>query len=133
MFRTLSLFALATFAASAMAAESVVDVVKTTQSWTGNTYVAYGSGQPEITMERIDVPAHWCLPWHVHTGIATTYVVSGAMDLQDQVTGKSLHLVAGDGFGESVNEVHRACTGYETAQLIRVHAGIKGQPTSINQ
>lgn len=109
---------------------SSVDVVQTAEGWTGNTYLAYGLGQPQITMQRIDIPANVCLPWHSHPVISSTYVVSGSMQLQDQATGKTQDLVSGDAFGESVNEVHRACTGDEPVQLIRVHAGFLGQPTS---
>lgn len=111
------------------AADSQV-LLKTTRSWDGKTYPAYGTGQPEITVLRIRIPAHSALAWHHHPVINAAYVQEGSITVEKRGDGAqaaaSCAIAAGEVLPELVDQVHRGYTGAEPATLIVFYAGTAG-------
>lgn len=111
------------------AAESQV-LLKTTRSWDGKTYPAYGAGQPEITVLRIRIPAGSALAWHHHPVINAAYVEEGSITVEKRgegrASGASCSVAAGEVLPELVNQVHRGYTGAQPATLIVFYAGTAG-------
>lgn len=101
------------------------------QSWNGKPYTHYATGQPELTMLKVTIPAHTALPWHTHPMANAVYVLSGTLTLQDRDSGKSKVFHQGDAFAESVDDVHRGVAGDEPTVLLITYAGTPGVPTSI--
>jgi quercetin dioxygenase-like cupin family protein len=55
----------------------VQQILQTTQSWDSTNYQNYPTGQPQLTVLRIKVPANTALHWHHHPVISVGYVLSG--------------------------------------------------------
>lgn len=100
-------------------------------SWNGKAYTHYPTGQPQLTMLKVTIPAHTALPWHTHPFPNAVYVLSGTLTLQDRDSGKSKVFHQGDAFAESVDDVHRGVAGDEPTVLLITYSGTPGVPTSI--
>jgi len=100
-------------------------------SWNGKAYTRYPTGQPELTMLKVTIPANTALPWHTHPFPNAVYVLSGTLTLEDRDSGKSKVFHQGDAFAESVDDVHRGVAGDEPTVLLITYAGTPGVPTSI--
>src|SRR5271168_5496322 len=100
-------------------------------SWNGNAYTHYPTGQPELTMLKVTIPANTALPWHTHPFPNAVYVLSGTLTLEDRDSGKSKVFHRGDAFAESVDDVHRGVAWDEPTVLLITYAGTPGVPTSI--
>ena len=66
------------FSIAAQAATSE-DLIKTTQSWDGQTLPAYTLNQPEVTIKKITVAPGEKLPWHQHPVINAGILLSGEL------------------------------------------------------
>ena len=116
---------------AALAGKTHVETLaKRTSSWNDVPYQEYPSGTPELTVMKITIPAHSALPWHTHVMPNAAYVLSGALTVEDRVTGRTQRYVAGTAFTESVGSVHRGSTGAEAAVVIVTYAGVPGAPLS---
>src|ERR1700737_3490863 len=67
----------------------VQQILQTTQSWDGNNYQSYPTGQPQLPVLRIKVPPNTALHWHHHPVISVGYVLSGELTLEKSETGES--------------------------------------------
>jgi quercetin dioxygenase-like cupin family protein len=105
--------------------------LKEAASWDGTPYTSYPQGQPQLTILEITIPPHTALPWHQHPVPNAAYVVSGELTVEDRRSGKSLKVVAGQAFAESVNASHRGVTGDKQAVVIVTYSGVEGTPLSI--
>jgi quercetin dioxygenase-like cupin family protein len=109
----------------------VEQLLQTTHSWDGTPYAGYVSGQPEITILKIAIPANTALDWHQHPMINAAYVLSGQITLEKKETGERMVFHAGQALAESVNTVHRGFTTDQPVELIVFYAGAVGLPLSI--
>ncbi|MES2818275.1 MAG: cupin domain-containing protein [Pseudomonadota bacterium] len=117
--------------ARAVTTTVVEKLAKTTRSWNGATLPAYPSGQPEISILRITIPAGAKLPVHIHPVINAGVLVSGQLTV---ITGdgKTLHLSAGDAIVETVDTLHYGVNqGSVPAQIIVVYAGVIDKPITV--
>jgi quercetin dioxygenase-like cupin family protein len=110
----------------------VNQLLQTTQSWDGNKYTHYVTGQPQITILRISIPPNTALNWHEHPMISAAYVVSGQLNVEIRGTRKLKTVHAGQTLAESVATVHRGYTTNQPVELIVFYAGAVGLPLSIN-
>jgi quercetin dioxygenase-like cupin family protein len=118
--------------ASARDPHVMVDqLLQTTQSWDGNKYAHYATGQPQITILKISIPPHTALDWHEHPMISAAYVVSGEINLEIRGTRKRKAIQAGHALAESVATVHRGYTTKQPVELVVFYAGAVGLPLSI--
>jgi len=106
-------------------------LVQADGSWNGKAYTHYPTGQPELTMLKVTIPANTALPWHTHPFPNAVYVLSGTLTLEDRDSGKSKVFHRGDAFAESVDDVHRGVAWDEPTVLLITYAGTPGVPTSI--
>jgi quercetin dioxygenase-like cupin family protein len=110
---------------------AVTELVKSTQSWDGETLPAYPSGQPRITILRILIPAGAELDTHKHPVINAGVVLSGQLTVITQA-GKTLHLKAGDPIVEVVNTAHFGINqGDVPAEILVFYAGTVDAPNSV--
>ncbi|MCL1127910.1 cupin domain-containing protein [Shewanella surugensis] len=77
-------------------------VIKSDTSWDGTPLPAYPTGQPEITILNITVPAGATLPIHEHPYINAGILIKGQLTVFREDNGKTLHLKAGDSITELV-------------------------------
>lgn len=107
------------------------DLVKATQSWDGASLPAYPSGQPEITIRRIRIPAGARLEIHRHPVINAGVLISGQLTVMT-TDGKTRHLNAGDPIVELVNTLHYGINqGQDPAEIIVFYAGTEGAPITV--
>jgi len=110
---------------------AVTELVKSTQSWDGETLPKYPSGQPRITILRIRIPAGAELDTHKHPVINAGVLLSGQLTVITK-TGKTLHLKAGDPIVEVVNTVHYGVNqGDVPAEIMVFYAGTVDMPISV--
>jgi quercetin dioxygenase-like cupin family protein len=115
--------------AEAPSSVKVDTLLKTDSAWDGTRYEAYPSGQPQITVQRIEVPPHSSLPWHTHPMPIAGYVVSGEITVE-KPDGEKRTVLAGQVLPETVGSVHRGTTGEQPVTLIVFYAGVDGMPLS---
>ena len=101
-------------------------LIQTTSSWDGTAYKAYPSGQPQITVLKITIPAHTALKWHSHPMPNAGYILSGDLTIEKK-DGTKRHFVAGQAVTETVDSVHRGITGADPTTLIVFYAGTVGK------
>lgn len=112
-------------------ARVAVEVLKTGMSWNGKPYDRYPDGRPQLTVLRFSIPPHSALPWHTHPMPNAAYIISGAITLEERATGRTHTFVAGEAFGESVDDVHRGYTQDQAAEIVCTYAGVADMPVSI--
>jgi quercetin dioxygenase-like cupin family protein len=129
---TVSLFILTAYAQEKPNPESQVSTVllQTDHSWDGVKYGSYPAGQPELTILKIDIPAHTALPWHTHPMPNAAYVISGTLHVESEDGKHKITLNPGDVLPEMVGTVHRGWTEETPVQLIVFYAGVKDMPTA---
>ena len=101
-------------------------LVQGTSAWDGTAYERYPSGQPELSVLRIAIPAHKELPWHTHPMPNATHVISGSITLEHRATGMKRTIRPGDTLIEWMNEEHRGVTGDEPCVVVNFYAGSRG-------
>lgn len=99
-------------------------------SWDKTPYRAYPQVQPELTIQKVSIPANTALPWHSHTAPNAGYVLSGQLTIELKDSSDTLKLSAGDAFPEVVDIVHRGVAGNEPVELLVFYAGSPGVPLS---
>lgn len=106
-------------------------LLQTQGAWDGSPYPAWPTGQPQITMLRVEIAPHSTLPWHVHPMPSSGYVLQGELTIEDRDSGKRRRFIAGQAFTETVDTVHRGHTGAGTTVLLLTYMGTPGQAISI--
>jgi quercetin dioxygenase-like cupin family protein len=113
------------------AAPVVKQLVKTTQSWNGATLPRYQTGQPEITIMRLTIPAGAKLDPHLHPVINAGLIISGELTVVTQA-GKKMHFKAGDGVVEVVNTLHYGINeGKVPTEIVVFYAGAVDVPITV--
>ncbi|WP_336778211.1 cupin domain-containing protein [Pantoea sp. USHLN256] len=100
-------------------------------AWNGQRLENYPTGQPEITVMKMTIPAHSELPWHTHPMPNSAYILSGSLTIEDKDNGESKTFRAGEAFNESIDIAHRGFTTDESAELIIFYAGVAGMELSV--
>jgi quercetin dioxygenase-like cupin family protein len=124
-----------TFASGAFAQQQpaagikVETLLKTDNAWDGSRYKSYPSGQPQLSVLKIEIPAHSVLPWHTHPMPNAGYVESGEITVEKE-NGEKQTVKAGQVLPETVGSVHRGETGDSPVTLIVFYAGADGMPLS---
>ncbi|WP_147197809.1 cupin domain-containing protein [Pantoea sp. MBD-2R] len=107
-------------------------LMQTGQAWNGTPYTAYPGGKPQLTVMKMHIPAHSALPWHSHSMPNIAYILSGKLTIEDQASGKTHQVRAGEALNEAVGDIHRGYTTDEPAELVIVYAGAEGLPLSVS-
>jgi quercetin dioxygenase-like cupin family protein len=106
-------------------------LVKTVQSWNGESLPAYPEGQPEVTILQISIPAGARLETHRHPVINAGVLLSGQLTVVT-ADGKTLQLEAGDPIVEVVNTLHYGINeGNVPAEIIVFYAGALDAPITV--
>ena len=109
----------------------VKELAKSTQSWNGELLPAYPSGQAQVTILRITIPAGTELDMHKHPVINAGVLISGQLTVVTK-DGKRLLLKAGDPIVEVVNTAHFGVNqGSVPAEIIVFYAGSVDSPISV--
>jgi len=110
---------------------AVETLLKTTESWDGQSLPAYAEGQPEATVLRITIAPGAALPEHKHPYMNAGVLLSGRLVVRTEA-GKTLQLEAGDSLAEVVDTWHYGSNnGTEPAVILVVYAGIEDQPVTV--
>ena len=111
-----------------------VDVLaKTCKSWDNDTLPNYSTGQPEVTILKIEIPPKFELPLHNHPIINAGVLLEGELTV---ITDKNdtLHLKAGDPIVEVVGTKHFGINeGLKPAVIIVFYAGIVEKPITVKE
>lgn len=117
--------------ADAVTGTQVEKLATTSRSWNGDLLPAYPSGQPEVSILRITIPAGARLPVHIHPVINAGVLISGQLTVITEA-GETLQLKAGDAIVETVNTLHHGVNqGQVPAQIIVVYAGVLDAPITL--
>lgn len=108
-------------------------ILQTTQSWDGQNYQGYPTGQLQLTVLRITIPPNTALHWHEHPVISVAYVLSGNLTIEKRDTGERTIVHAGQTVAETVQTTHRGFTTDEPVELVVFYAGQVGLPITINE
>ncbi|MCP9849249.1 cupin domain-containing protein [Cyanobium sp. Morenito 9A2] len=109
----------------------VETLVRTSRSWNGATLPAYGTGQPQVTILRITIPAGMRLPLHHHPVINAGVLLEGRLRVV-ATSGAVLELHAGDPIVEMVNTAHYGENpGSVPATIVVIYAGVDGQAVTV--
>ena len=111
----------------------VQQILQTTQSWDGQNYQGYPTGQPQLTVLQITIPPNTALHWHHHPVISVGYVLSGHLTIEKRDTGERTIVHAGQAVAETVQTTHRGFTTDEPLELLVFYAGQVGLPITINE
>ena len=110
---------------------TVTTLVRSDRSWNGTQLPPYPSGQPEVTVLRIRIPAGVALPQHLHPVINAGVLLKGRLKVITD-RGQTKVLAAGDGLIEVVNQLHAGRSlGPGPAEIVVVYAGVKGLPNTV--
>lgn len=108
-------------------------LTQTTTSWDDSTLPAYPTGQPEISVSKITIPAGIELGLHKHPIPLTAYVVSGELTVIKNENEQQI-FKTGEVIVETVDIWHYGRNaGSEDVVLIAFYAGVEGTPLSIAQ
>jgi quercetin dioxygenase-like cupin family protein len=119
---------MATVPALALDSVKTEVLLQNSRSWDGTEYTGYPTSTPQLTVEKITIPAHTTLDWHCHPMPNAAYVLSGTLTVQKKSTGQEKELVAGEVLAETMNIVHRGFTGNAPVVLLAFYAGTPGMP-----
>ena len=111
------------------ASAKVEQLVESTSAWDGTPYKSYPSGQPDLRVIRMTIPANTALPWHTHPYPNAGYVLKGQITIEDRDSGKKQTFKTGEAFPETVGGVHRGISGNTETVLILTYSAVKGVPT----
>lgn len=111
----------------------IQELIKTTRSWDGAILPAYPSGQPEITILRITIPAGARLEIHRHPVINAGLLLSGQLTVVTKA-GETLQLKAGEPIVEVVNTFHYGVNqGELPAEIIVFYVGVVDTPITVTE
>ena len=108
----------------------VEQLLKASETWDGTPYAPYPTGQPEVTVVRITIPANTSLNWHEHPMPNVAYVVSGELVVELRDNDKKITVSKGQVLPEVVQTAHRGISGNKPVELIVFYAGETGMPLS---
>ena len=109
----------------------IEELVKSTHEWNGQLLPSYPSGQPEIKVLRIKIPAGITLPWHYHPAINAAVILEGHLQLFAR-SGVTKIFGPGEALVEVVHTVHAGkAIGPDDVEIIVFYAGRKGSPTTV--
>jgi quercetin dioxygenase-like cupin family protein len=103
-------------------------LLRSSSSWDGQPCKAYPSGQPELSILKITVPAHTNLEWHSHPIPNAAYILTGELTIERKKDGRKQPFTAGQTLPEMVDTLHRGVTGDQPVVLIVFYAGSLGVP-----
>jgi quercetin dioxygenase-like cupin family protein len=110
---------------------TVRQLAKTTHSWNGAELPAYGDGQPQVTILRIEIAPGAKLPRHAHPVINAGVLLRGELTVTTEA-GDTFRLTAGHPIVEVVDTWHHSeNTGHEPAEIIVFYAGEEGEPITV--
>jgi quercetin dioxygenase-like cupin family protein len=108
-------------------------LLKTDKSWDGSRLPSYPTGEPEITILKVSVPAGKTLASHKHPVINAAMILSGEITVYAD-NNHSRRFVAGDSVVELVDTWHHGVnTGEVPTEILVFYAGVSGVPLSIKQ
>ena len=120
-------------AAGGGGAPVVQQLAKSTRSWSGELLPPYPTGQPEITILRIEVPPGARLEPHRHPVINAGILTKGELTVVT-ADGLTLQLKAGDSMVEVVNTLHYGFNpGADPAEIVVFYAGEQGGPVTVKE
>ena len=108
----------------------VEQLLKTGETWDGTAYAPYPTGQPEITVVKITIPANTALNWHTHPMPNVAYVLSGELLIETRDGKHKTTIKPGQVLPEVVQTAHRGTSGNQQVELIVFYAGETGMPLS---
>ena len=112
---------------------TVNELIKSTSSWDGKELPKYPTGQPEVTILRIEVKPGANLPVHYHPVINAGVLLKGELTVVSK-QGEILKLKAGDPIIEVVDKLHYGTNeGDTTAEIIVFYAGTKDSKITIKE
>ncbi|ACA87446.1 cupin domain-containing protein [Shewanella woodyi] len=97
-----SLLLMGAFSATAATSK---DLIKSTETWDGQTLPQYSLVQPEVTIKEIVIAPGEQLPWHQHPAINAGILLSGELIVYTR-DGKEKNLKAGEPLIELFNTSH---------------------------
>ena len=109
----------------------VQQLARSTRSWNHELLPSYPTGQPEVTILRIEIPPGARLEPHRHPVINAGILTKGDLTVVT-ADGKTLQLKAGDSIVEVVNTLHYGFNpGTGPAEIVVFYAGEQGQPVTV--
>ena len=109
----------------------IEELANSTRQWDGSILPNYPTGQPQIKVLRIKIPAGVTLPWHYHPVINAAVILDGILELKLK-NGMRQQYERGDALIEVVNTLHSGkALGPNDVHLIVFYAGEKGEPTTL--
>ena len=111
----------------------VEELADSTRQWDGQPLPAYPSGQPQVKVLRIHIPAGVVLPWHTHPVINAAVILRGALELNLK-DGTTKVFQPGQAIVEVIDTVHTGkAIGSEDVDVVVFYAGVDGMPTTVLQ
>ena len=111
----------------------VEELVDSARQWDGQPLPAYPSGQPQVKVLRIQIPAGVVLPWHTHPVINAAVILRGALELNLK-DGTTKVFQPGQAIVEVIDTVHTGkAIGSEDVDVVVFYAGVDGMPTTVLQ
>jgi quercetin dioxygenase-like cupin family protein len=104
-------------------------LAQTDHAWDGRTYRAYPTGQPQMSVVEITIPAKTTMDWHRHPMPNAAYVVSGEIRVETK-DGRTATFTPGQIIPETVATAHRGVTLGQPVKLLVFYAGAAGLPLS---
>lgn len=105
-------------------------LLQSSSSWDRTPYRTYPDGQPELTLQKLHIPAGTALEWHNHQVPSAAYVLSGELVIETLDGRNRIGLKPGDTLAEVVGTAHRGVAGRQPVQLLVFYANAAGQPLS---
>ncbi|MCV6599845.1 MAG: cupin domain-containing protein [Alphaproteobacteria bacterium] len=105
-------------------------LLKSIKSWEGQTLPKYPSGQPEITIFRVNIPPKTKLIEHSHPGINMGVITKGELTIINE-EGYEEIFKQGEVVVESVNKIHSGENRAETdLEILVFSVGVEGNSLS---
>jgi quercetin dioxygenase-like cupin family protein len=110
----------------------ITKILRTTTTASGQPLTYTQTDKPEATMLEVEIPPGKDTGWHTHPVQGYAYVISGTLTVQTLHSSHSY--TAGQGFAETVNELHDGKNfGTRPVKLVVVFTGVQGQPFAKKQ
>ena len=109
----------------------VRELANSSKEWDGRILPPYPSGQPQVKVLRITIPAGVRLPLHWHPVINAAVILKGALSLE-LADGSRRTFGEGEALVEVVNTIHTGqALGDDPVELVVFYAGVQGSPTTV--
>lgn len=108
-----------------------IELLRTNQSWNGESLPDYPQGQPELVAVKYIIPPGEKLGWHHHVAMNHGVLVQGELTING-IDGKTTTLHAGDVVVEMVGSIHHGENrGTEPVVLYMFYISQEGLPLSV--